>query len=45
VGALERLAHQNHLFADLDAAIAHAHLHVDRGSRHAHSSEAPQPIR
>src|SRR5204862_239124 len=30
VGALDRLAHENHLFADLDAAIAHAQLHVAR---------------
>ena len=28
VGALERLAHENHLFANLDDAIAHAHQHV-----------------
>jgi SulP family sulfate permease len=34
VGALERLAHENHLFTDLDAAVAHAHLHVDRGAHH-----------
>jgi len=33
VGALARLAHENHLFTDLDAAVAHAHLHVDRGER------------
>lgn len=31
VGAIDRLAHENHLFADLDAAIAHARTHVDRG--------------
>ncbi|HEY7627081.1 MAG TPA: SulP family inorganic anion transporter [Ilumatobacteraceae bacterium] len=30
VGALDRLAHENHLFTDLDAAIAHAHRHVLR---------------
>jgi sulfate permease, SulP family len=30
VGALDRLAHENHLFAELDAAIAHAQLHVAR---------------
>lgn len=30
VGALDRLAHENHLFTDLDAAIAHARLHVSR---------------
>lgn len=30
VGAIDRLAHENHLFTDLDAAIAHARSHVDR---------------
>jgi SulP family sulfate permease len=30
VGTLDRLAHENHLFDDLDAAIAHAHSHVER---------------
>lgn len=30
VGAIDRLAHENHLFDDLDAAIAHARIHVDR---------------
>jgi hypothetical protein len=30
VGALDRLAHENHLFADFDAAVAHAHDHVAR---------------
>ncbi len=30
VGALEELAHQKHLFQDLDAAVAHARLHVER---------------
>jgi SulP family sulfate permease len=30
VGALDHLAHENHLFADLDEAIAHAHAHVER---------------
>jgi sulfate permease, SulP family len=29
-GALDRLAHENHLFHDLDAALAHARSHVDR---------------
>jgi len=29
-GALDRLAHENHLFHDLDAALAHAKSHVDR---------------
>jgi SulP family sulfate permease len=35
VGAIDRLAHVNHLFDDLDTAIAHAHDHVSR--RHDHS--------
>jgi SulP family sulfate permease len=30
VGALEELAHQKHLFADFDAAVAHARLHAAR---------------
>ena len=30
VGVLDRLAHERHLFDDLDAAIAHARLHVAR---------------
>jgi SulP family sulfate permease len=30
VGALGRLAHENHIFADLDAAIEHASRHVAR---------------
>jgi SulP family sulfate permease len=30
VGALDRLAHENHLFGGLDGAIAHAHIHVAR---------------
>ena len=29
-GALERLRHENHLFTDLDAALAHARTHVER---------------
>jgi sulfate permease, SulP family len=44
VGALERLAHENHVFTDLDAAVAHAHLHVTRGSRHGAPSSAHEPI-
>lgn len=32
VGALDRLAHERHLFDDLDAAVAHARSHVARGS-------------
>jgi len=30
VGALDRLAHENHVFDDLDRAVAHARLHVGR---------------
>lgn len=30
VGAIDRLAHDKHLFTDLDEAIAHAHSHVAR---------------
>jgi SulP family sulfate permease len=30
VGALDLLAHENHCFADLDAALVHARLHVQR---------------
>lgn len=30
VGALDRLAHENHLFGDFDAAIVHAHDHAGR---------------
>lgn len=30
VGAIDRLAHHNHLFDDLDTAIAHAYTHLDR---------------
>jgi SulP family sulfate permease len=33
VGALDRLAHENHLFTNLDDAVAHAHAHVDREAR------------
>jgi SulP family sulfate permease len=32
VGVLDRLAHENHVFTSLDAAVAHARLHVARGS-------------
>jgi sulfate permease, SulP family len=31
VGTLDRLAHENHLFTDLDAAVAHARVHAARG--------------
>jgi len=30
VGALDRLAHENHLFGDLDAALEHARIHAQR---------------
>jgi SulP family sulfate permease len=30
VGALDELAHENHLFTDLDAAVAHAREHAAR---------------
>ena len=30
VGALDHLAHENHLFDQLDAALAHARQHVRR---------------
>jgi SulP family sulfate permease len=30
VGVLDRLAHENHVFSDLDAAVAHASRHVAR---------------
>jgi SulP family sulfate permease len=36
-GALDRLAHENHLFADLESALAHAEHHVDRASDHHHA--------
>jgi SulP family sulfate permease len=35
VGVLDRLAHERHLFDDLDAAIAHARVHVARVEGHA----------
>jgi sulfate permease, SulP family len=37
VGAIDRLAHERHLFTDLDAAIAHARTHV---GRRRHSADA-----
>jgi SulP family sulfate permease len=33
VGALRRLTHENHLFSELDEAIAHARRHVARASQ------------
>ena len=45
VGALDSLAHQNHLFDDLNAAIAHARLHVQRDLHDNQSHDpAPDPI-
>jgi SulP family sulfate permease len=32
VGALDRLAHENHVFTSLDSAVAHARLHAARGA-------------
>ena len=32
VGAIDRLAHEKHLFDDLDEAIAHARIHAERGA-------------
>ncbi|MEO8694483.1 MAG: SulP family inorganic anion transporter [Acidimicrobiales bacterium] len=40
VGALERLAHENHLFGNLDDAIAHAHQHVARAPHDPKASES-----
>lgn len=34
VGALERLAHSNHLFTEMDDAVAHARMHVKRADHH-----------
>lgn len=34
VGAIDQLAHENHLFDDLDAAIDHARLHAARQTQH-----------
>jgi SulP family sulfate permease len=39
VGALDRLAHDNHLFSDLDAAIDHARSHVSRSAQERTPSE------
>jgi SulP family sulfate permease len=39
VGALDRLAHENHLFADLDDAVTHARSHIARRRPH-----APEPV-
>ncbi len=34
VGALDRLAHENHCFEDLDSALTHARGHLDRARAH-----------
>jgi SulP family sulfate permease len=34
VGTIERLAHNRHLFDNLDDAISHARLHVERSTNH-----------
>ena len=41
VGAIDHLAHEKHLFTDLDEAIAHARSHVERAQpRHRPPSDA-----
>jgi SulP family sulfate permease len=45
VGALDRLAHEKHLFSDLDAAVAHAQLHATRDPRPATLAEPGRPRR
>ncbi len=40
VGAIDRLAHENHLFDDLDAAMAHARSHLQRDRHHTPDSNA-----
>ena len=40
VGSLDELAHERHVFASLDDAIAHARLHVTRGE---HAQPHPHP--
>ena len=40
VGALDRLAHENHLFSDLDAAVAHARVHAARAEHSADDAAA-----
>ena len=36
VGTIDHLAHEKHLFTDLDAAIAYARSHVERAGHHPH---------
>ena len=40
VGTLDRLAHENHLFTDLDAAVAHARVHAARDDARDHADDA-----
>jgi sulfate permease, SulP family len=42
-GAIDRLAHENHLFSDLDDAIAHARSHLARNRHTASSTEKDEP--
>jgi SulP family sulfate permease len=46
VGALDRLAHENHIFETLDEAMEHARLHVSRQTdgKHRLSSSSPVPL-
>ena len=41
VGALQHLAHENHVFTNLDEAVAHARMHVERIVRHAPGTDDP----
>jgi SulP family sulfate permease len=43
VGALDQLAHQSHLFTNLDAAVAHARVHARRAHPPAHLGGSAQP--
>ncbi len=39
VGALQHLAHENHVFTNLDEAVAHARMHVERVVHHTPGAE------
>lgn len=43
VGALDRLSHENHVFDDLDDAVAHARLHVERPLHHSADQDDSVP--
>ena len=45
VGVLDQLAHEKHLFSDLDAAIEHARLHVARPVARSASGSGTEPTR